>query len=162
MTVEQTGMDAIEQARARASEGIASDERLIGLLPDDLSEQLLRWTLERFQAHASGATSVEEIERAMGEARSAARTLGEAAADAGDDANALRARLDAASADTVAVAPQTPEAVTPEGVSGDAPPAPASLDHGADSATPAARRVSRRRGSTDMRKVVRRLRRWFR
>lgn len=161
MTTERTGADSIELARKLAAETIASDERLLGLLPDDLSEQLLRWALERFWARTSDATSMEEVEQAAGEVRSAARTLGEAAADAGDDADALRARLDAATPDTVAAAPPPSEAIRPAGASDGDTPTAAPLIQSVNSSQPSVPQTGRQSGRMGMRKVARQVRRWF-
>lgn len=101
--------DEIAAAHRRLVEQVMSDERLLGLLPDNLSTILLNRTIARLDAAAVTATSAAELEAKADTIRSQARRVAAAAADAGDDESALTARLDE-------LAPPVAREVTPSQV----------------------------------------------
>ena len=114
--------EAIAAAHEQAVEQVMSDERLLGVLPDDLSQTLLDWVNAQIGRAAERAPNVDAFWSAVDAIRLQARTLADASADAGDDTTALLNRLRSA-----------------EAVAGEAPPKPAGA---VQPSTPAAVRAS--------------------
>jgi hypothetical protein len=85
--------EAIAAAHEQAVEQVMSDERLLGVLPDDLSKTLLDWVTTRIGQAAEHAPNVDAFWNEADAIRHRARTLADDSADAGDDATALMARL---------------------------------------------------------------------
>jgi hypothetical protein len=90
--------EAIAAAHERAVEQVMSDERLLGVLPDDLSRRLLDWVRAQIGQAAERAPNVEAFRNEVDAIRHRARTLADASADAGDDAVAFIDRLQSADA----------------------------------------------------------------
>jgi hypothetical protein len=88
--------DEIATTHQRLVEQVMSDERLLGLLPDDLSGVLLDWTIAHLDAAAATTTSTTDLQAQADLIRTQARRIATAAADAGDDRAALAARLNQA------------------------------------------------------------------
>lgn len=102
--------EAIAAAHEQAVEQVMSDERLLGVLPDDLSQTLLDWVIAQFGRAAERAPNVEAFWNEADAIRFQARTLADASADAGDNAAALLARLRSAESSIDEALP-TPDAV---------------------------------------------------
>ena len=87
----------IEAAHRRMVEQVTSDERLLGALPEDLSEPLVRWLVARLDSAAARVATVQAYDAEADVLRREARRLTDSAEREGDDAGAFRRRLDAAS-----------------------------------------------------------------
>ena len=88
--------DAIASAHRRMVEQVTSDERLLGLLPDDLSGPLVTWLEARLDDAARRAASADAYLTAADHIRIEARHVAEAAERQGDDSDAFLGRLKAA------------------------------------------------------------------
>jgi hypothetical protein len=85
--------EAIAAAHEQAVEQVMSDERLLGVLPGDLSQTLLDWVIAQIGRAAERARNVDAFWSNVNAIRLQARTLADASADAGDDTTALLTRL---------------------------------------------------------------------
>ena len=88
--------DAIAGAHRRTVEQVTSDERLLGLLPEELAGPLVRWIEARLDAAASAAASVDAYLSRADEIRAEARRIADAADHQSDDVSAFLERLKAA------------------------------------------------------------------
>ena len=104
--------NAIDAAHERMAEQLMSDERIVGVLPEDAAGVLLDWALARLDTAAAAAVDVNAFAAAADAIRQEMRVQADAAADRGDDAAALAAQLGAApavAAHEPAAVPQTAE-----------------------------------------------------
>jgi hypothetical protein len=113
--------DAIAAAHQRAVEQTMSDERLLGVLPDDLSRVMLDWVIAQLNQSAADAAGVDDFERTADRIRQQARTVADASADAGDDAAALSARLESLAHHREARPEKREEAAVPSNQNGERP-----------------------------------------
>ena len=108
--------DAIAAAHERSAEQLMSDERLLGVLPEDATDLLLRWALDRLDAAAVEAPDPEAFAARADAIHREARAVADDAAATGGDAATLAERLGMAYPG--APAPDSdveePEAVPPE------------------------------------------------
>jgi hypothetical protein len=88
--------DAIEDMHQRLAEQIMSDERLLGVLPEEATRRVLDHALARLDAAAARAVSVEALEATAAAIRTAAWHIVEQAAAAPDPEEQVRALLAAA------------------------------------------------------------------
>jgi hypothetical protein len=93
--------DEIAAAHQRMVEQVSSDERLLGLLPEDLSRMLLDWAVRRLDGAKERAASVDDYYAEADAIRAEAMRIASAGAKEADDATALVARLSRAEAPAV-------------------------------------------------------------
>lgn len=136
-------------AYEHAAEQAMSDEHVVGALPDDASHTLLDWQLARLREAASESSTEEEFEEWAQAIRVEARSVADAAAEAGDDSAALSARLGQAQPAPPPERPADASGAAPTPVSAESPipPAaePAALARGLLDAPTAPRRRRRSR-----------------
>jgi hypothetical protein len=105
--------EAVAAAHEQAVEQVMSDERLLGVLPDDLSQTLLDWVNAQVGQAAERSPNVYAFWSAVDAIRMQARTLADASADAGDDMAALLTRLRSAEAVADETSPRSTGIVQP-------------------------------------------------
>ncbi|MGH2599086.1 MAG: phospholipase D-like domain-containing protein [Dehalococcoidia bacterium] len=85
----------VSAAYRRAVEQVSSDELLLGVLPDYLSQTVLDWTIDRLKAARTSTNDATTFNLAADDIRLRARRIAGEAAAAADDKQALIARLKA-------------------------------------------------------------------
>jgi phosphatidylserine/phosphatidylglycerophosphate/cardiolipin synthase-like enzyme len=83
----------VSAAYRRAVEQVSSDERLLGVLPDELSQTVLDWTVDKLKGARDSTQDATTFNLAADDIRLRARRIAGEAAAAGDDKQSLVARL---------------------------------------------------------------------
>ena len=87
------GREEIEATHRRAVEQLLSDERILGAVPEDLADVLVRWGIAQLQTAAREAATVKAFVDDAELIRQQARRLADEAAASGGDADTLAKRL---------------------------------------------------------------------
>jgi hypothetical protein len=98
--------DSLEPVRERLAEQIMSDERLLGVLPENAARLVLDHALARLDDAAARAASVEELEAEAAAIRADAWSVTEQASAAEDPERAVRALLAGEAVTEVAPVPE--------------------------------------------------------